>query len=39
MSGSGATCFGLFDDAGTADRAREQLESRDWWCAVTRFGG
>jgi len=39
MSGSGATCFGLFDDRGTAERAKEELESRDWWCAVTRFGG
>lgn len=39
MTGSGATCFGLFDDAGTAERACEQLRSRDWWCAVTRFGG
>lgn len=39
MSGSGATCFGLFDDAETATRAKEQLERYDWWCAVTRFGG
>ena len=39
MSGSGATCFGLFDDAETAERAKEQLAGRDWWCAVTRFGG
>lgn len=39
MTGSGATCFGLFDDAGTAVQAREKLRSRDWWCAVTRFGG
>jgi 4-diphosphocytidyl-2-C-methyl-D-erythritol kinase len=39
MSGSGATCFGLFDDRETAERAKEELESRDWWCAVTRFGG
>lgn len=39
MSGSGATCFGLFDDADTAERAAETLRSRDWWCAVTRFGG
>jgi 4-diphosphocytidyl-2-C-methyl-D-erythritol kinase len=39
MSGSGATCFGLFDDAETAQRAKEQLERYDWWCAVTRFGG
>ncbi|MGD8810896.1 MAG: 4-(cytidine 5'-diphospho)-2-C-methyl-D-erythritol kinase [Gammaproteobacteria bacterium] len=39
MSGSGATCFGLFDDADTAKRAREALRARDWWCAVTQFGG
>ena len=39
MSGSGATCFGLFDDAETAARAAKQIESRGWWCAVTRFGG
>lgn len=39
MSGSGATCFGLFDDAETAERAKEQLQNYDWWCAVTRFGG
>jgi len=39
MTGSGATCFGLFDDAETAKRAREELRLRDWWCAVTRFGG
>lgn len=39
MSGSGATCFGLFDDAETAERAKEQLERYDWWCAVTKFGG
>lgn len=39
MSGSGATCFGLFDDAETAERASETLRDRGWWCAVTRFGG
>lgn len=39
MSGSGATCFGLFDDAETAERASEALCRRDWWCAVTQFGG
>lgn len=39
MTGSGATCFGLFDDAETAKRAREELRLRDWWCAVTSFGG
>jgi len=39
MTGSGATCFGLFDDVETARRAREELRVRDWWCAVTHFGG
>lgn len=34
MSGSGATCFGLFADAGDAETARHaiQLEHPDWWC-------
>ncbi len=31
MSGSGATCFGLFDDAGTARRAAEALARPGWW--------
>jgi 4-diphosphocytidyl-2-C-methyl-D-erythritol kinase len=39
MSGSGATCFGLFDDAETATRAMDALKGHGWWCAVTRFGG
>lgn len=39
MSGSGATCFGLFDDAETAERASEAFRDRGWWSAVTRFGG
>lgn len=39
MTGSGATCFGLFDDVETARRAREEFRVRDWWCAVTHFGG
>jgi 4-diphosphocytidyl-2-C-methyl-D-erythritol kinase len=39
MSGSGATCFGLFDDAETAARAMDALKDRGWWCTVTRFGG
>lgn len=39
MSGSGATCFGLFDDAETAERAAAQVAGRDWWCAVTRLRG
>lgn len=34
MSGSGATCFGLFADAGDAEAARHaiQLDRPDWWC-------
>ena len=36
MSGSGATCFGLFDDQATAERAAATMRDNDWWCAVTR---
>jgi 4-diphosphocytidyl-2-C-methyl-D-erythritol kinase len=32
MSGSGATCFGLFGDAGAAVRAARQLQRPGWWC-------
>jgi 4-diphosphocytidyl-2-C-methyl-D-erythritol kinase len=32
MSGSGATCFGLFADAGAAARAAEDLRRPGWWC-------
>jgi 4-diphosphocytidyl-2-C-methyl-D-erythritol kinase len=32
MSGSGATCFGLYADAGAAGRALDQLRRPDWWC-------
>ena len=31
MSGSGATCFGLFEDAGTAERAADRPPA-GWWC-------
>ncbi len=33
MSGSGATCFGLFDDSYTADNARKAIKSAQpaWW--------
>jgi len=33
MSGSGATCFALFDDPADAEKARQSLESArpDWW--------
>ncbi|WP_174503715.1 4-(cytidine 5'-diphospho)-2-C-methyl-D-erythritol kinase [Acidiphilium sp. C61] len=32
MSGSGATCFGLFPDAEAARRAAARLRRADWWC-------
>jgi 4-diphosphocytidyl-2-C-methyl-D-erythritol kinase len=31
MSGSGATCFGLFDDAAAAAQAAAQLRRPGWW--------
>jgi 4-diphosphocytidyl-2-C-methyl-D-erythritol kinase len=41
MSGSGATCWAVFDDAGAANRAAAQLgdEHPDWWAAPARLGG
>lgn len=37
MSGSGATCFGLFGSLAGAERAARALkeERPDWWCAAT----
>jgi 4-diphosphocytidyl-2-C-methyl-D-erythritol kinase len=32
VSGSGATCFGLFPDAATAARAAAALARPGWWC-------
>jgi 4-diphosphocytidyl-2-C-methyl-D-erythritol kinase len=32
MSGSGATCFGLFPDAALASRAARVLPEAGWWC-------
>jgi 4-diphosphocytidyl-2-C-methyl-D-erythritol kinase len=41
MSGSGATCFGLFDHAGAAEAAARQLqrERPSWWVKASRLGG
>lgn len=38
MSGSGATCFGLFADAGAATAAAGRLSKahRDWWVAAAQ---
>jgi 4-diphosphocytidyl-2-C-methyl-D-erythritol kinase len=32
MSGSGATCFGLFPDGDAASRAAQRLARPGWWC-------
>lgn len=39
MSGSGATCFGLFDDAGAAANAAAEIAARQpgWWTWSGRF--
>ena len=39
MSGSGATCFALFDTAPEAVAAREDLAQRhpDWWVVATQI--
>lgn len=41
MSGSGATCFGLFDTPECAAQAGARLSQTqpDWWVRVTRLGG
>jgi 4-diphosphocytidyl-2-C-methyl-D-erythritol kinase len=40
MSGSGATCFGLFDTPAAASSAAGQLRAahRDWWIEETVLG-
>jgi len=39
MSGSGATCFGLFDMARVDDAARELTAKHPgWWIAPTNLG-
>jgi 4-diphosphocytidyl-2-C-methyl-D-erythritol kinase len=35
MSGSGATCFGLFTTPGAADAAARAVAGRGWWVAAT----
>lgn len=41
LSGSGATCFGIFENRATAEKARATIEReiREWWLAVTEVGG
>jgi 4-diphosphocytidyl-2-C-methyl-D-erythritol kinase len=39
MSGSGATCFGLYDDAAARDAAAARITAAkpDWWLSQTRL--
>jgi len=39
MSGSGATCFALFEDSAQADEAAAILRAQhgDWWVAPSRL--
>jgi len=41
MSGSGATCFGLFDTAAAAEAAAQRLRAAEpaWWVAASRLKG
>ena len=40
MSGSGATCFGLFPSAAAAQLAQKQISDQypDWWCVQSVLG-
>lgn len=37
MSGSGATCFGLFDRPAQADEAAQALRAYGWWAVATEL--
>ena len=37
MSGSGATCFGLYDSAATAGQAAQALKQHGWWAVATEL--
>jgi 4-diphosphocytidyl-2-C-methyl-D-erythritol kinase len=39
MSGSGATCFGLFGSEAAAQSAAQQIQAAQptWWVRATRF--
>ncbi len=41
MSGSGATCFGIYQDAASSRGAAAQIEAAypAWWVKVAKFGG
>jgi 4-diphosphocytidyl-2-C-methyl-D-erythritol kinase len=37
MTGSGATCFGIFDDLAAAEAAADSIEQDEWWVAPTEL--
>ncbi|MGR3719140.1 MAG: hypothetical protein ACU0BG_03915 [Paracoccus sp. (in: a-proteobacteria)] len=37
MSGSGATCFGLFDSVARARASVETLKQHGWWAVVSEL--
>ena len=37
LSGSGATCFGIFDDPDAAIAAAQTIETEGWWVRPSRF--
>ncbi len=37
MSGSGATCFGLYDRAASAEQAARALKQHGWWAVATEL--
>lgn len=41
LSGSGATCFGVFETATTAEAARQQVKAQhpDWWTVAAKIAG
>lgn len=41
LSGSGATCFGIFETAATAEAARQLIKTRypDWWAVAAKIAG
>ena len=38
MSGSGATCFGLFEGIDAAEAAAQRMRAHGWWAAPTMVG-
>jgi 4-diphosphocytidyl-2-C-methyl-D-erythritol kinase len=41
LSGSGATCFGIFETAATAEAARQHIKSHypNWWAVAAKIAG